>query len=82
MTEALDEVQKVIRPTVLAMNSEYTRNQILDRIYNELNVRFDKFNKCMKKVQNENDRQNCQERVIQYLQNDGLNFAKKVALDY
>ncbi len=64
MTEALDEVQKVIGPTVHAMNSDYTKTQILDRIYNELNVRFEKFNKCMKKVQNENDRLNCQEGVI------------------
>jgi hypothetical protein len=64
MTEALDEVQKVIAPTVHAMNQDHTKHQILDRIYNEFNLRIEKYNKCMKKVQNENDRQNCQEGII------------------
>ena len=80
--EAIDEINKILVPTIKQQNHDSTKIEIIQRLYRHMVPYVNDYNKCLETALDFHDYSKCANRMINAFGKDGVEFAKSLAKEY
>lgn len=82
ISEAVDELNRIVKPTITKLEHDTNRAEIQDRVYRKINGFENAFNACIVASKDLRDVNFCSDRFINQLRNDVRLFTINMLKEY
>ncbi len=80
--EAIEKIDKVLRPTINQQNHDSTKVEIAQRLHRHMIPFMTEYNKCVERALDFHDYNKCARKLITAFEKDALEMATKLAKEY
>lgn len=82
LNNSLEAIWKICEPTITRLAHKSTKLEIQEKLYVRIAHETDKLNDCLYNSRDVTDANKCSEKLAQYMENDILEYTKKLISEY